>query len=52
MAYGRVKYLPNVKRIPFELWDEIRMFLPSEKPIIAIRRPVVSFRKVFDGIEC
>ena len=50
MAYDRVKYLPTVKRIPDELWDEIRLILPSEKPNNTIGRPAVSFRKVLDGI--
>ena len=50
MAYDRVKYLPIVKRIPDELWDEIRFILTSEKPDNTIGRPAVSFRKVLDGI--
>lgn len=50
MAYDRVKYLPIVKRIPDELWDEIRLILPSEKPDNTVGRPAVSFRKVLDGI--
>lgn len=51
MAYDRVSYLPTVKRIPDELWDEIRMILPPEKPINTIGRLVVSFfRKVLEGI--
>ncbi len=50
MAYDRVKYLPTVKRIPDELWDEIRLILPPEKPTNTIGRPAVSFRKVLDGI--
>ena len=50
MAYDRVKYLPTVKRIPDEIWDEIRMILPHEKPDNTIGRPAVSFRKVLDGI--
>ena len=50
MAYDRVKYLPIVKRIPDELWDEIRLILPSEKPYNTVGRPAVSFRKVLDGI--
>ena len=50
MAYDRVKYLPTVKRIPDEIWDEIRMILPPEKPDNTIGRPVVSFRKVLEGI--
>ena len=50
MAYDRIKYVPTVKRIPDELWDEIRFILPSEKPANTIGRPAVSFRKVLDGI--
>jgi transposase len=50
VAYDRVKYLPTVKRIPDELWNEISLILPSEKPINTIGRPAVSFRKVLDGI--
>ena len=50
VAYDRVKYLPTVRRIPNELWDEISMILPSEKPVNTVGRPVVSFRKVLDGI--
>ena len=50
MTYDKVKYLPTVKRIPDELWDEIRLILPPEKPANTIGRPVVSFRKVLDGI--
>ena len=50
MAYDRVKYLPTVKRIPDEIWDEIRMILSPEKPDNTIGRPAVSFRKVLDGI--
>ncbi len=30
--------------------DEIRMIIPNEKPINTIGRPVVSFRKVLEGI--
>ena len=50
MAYDRVKYLPTIKRIPDELWDEISLILPSEKPNNTIGRPAVSFRKVLDGV--
>jgi transposase len=50
VAYDRVKYLTTVKRILDEIWDEIRMILPPEKPDNTIGRPVVSFRKVLDGI--
>ena len=50
MAYDRVKYLPTIKRIPDEIWDEIRMILPPEKPDNTIGCPVVSFRKVLESI--
>jgi transposase len=50
VAYDRIKYVPTVKRIPDELWDEVRFILPSEKPANTIGRPGVSFRKVLDGI--
>jgi transposase len=50
VVYCRVKYLPTIKRVPDELWDEIRLILPSEKPNNTIGRPAVSFRKVLDGI--
>jgi transposase len=50
VAYNKVKYLPTIKRIPDQLWDEISLILPSEKPNNTIGRPAVSFRKVLDGI--
>jgi transposase len=50
VAYDRIKYLPTVKRIPDELWDEIRLILPPEKPNNTIGCPSVSFRNVLDGI--
>jgi transposase len=50
VAYDRVKSLPTVKTIPDELWDEISLILPSEKPNNTIGRPAVSFRKILDGI--
>jgi transposase len=50
VANDRIKYVPTVKRIPDELWDEIRFILTSEKPANTIGRQAVSFRKVLDGI--
>ena len=50
MVYSRLECLPTIKRIPDELWDEIRFILPPEKPNNTIRHPAVSFRKVLDGI--
>ena len=42
--------LPTIKRIPDKLWDEIKNILPKEKPLKTVGRPVVTYRKVFDGI--
>lgn len=44
------KELPVILKIPAELWDEIKVVLPIEKPFKTIGRPVVPYRKVFDGI--
>ena len=46
---------PNIfhqlEKIPDELWDEIKIILPPEKANNTTgRRPVISFRKVLDGI--
>ena len=46
----RKKYLPTVRRIPDEVWNEVRRILPSEKPSNTKGRPPVSYRKVLDGI--
>ena len=48
MAYDRVKYIPTVKRIADELWDEIRLTLSPEKTRNTIRCPAVSVRKELD----
>ena len=40
----------TILNIPDELWDEIRIILPREKPSKTIGRPIVPFRKVLDGI--
>jgi transposase len=50
VAYKTVKRIPTIRKIPDELWDEIRVILPTEKPNKTIGRPVVPFRKVLDGI--
>jgi len=39
-----------MRKIPDELWDEIKIILPPEKPDKTIGRPIVPFRKVLDGI--
>ncbi len=41
---------PPIKRIPDELWDEIKKVLPKEKPSKTVCRPIVPYRKVLDGI--
>ena len=39
-----------IKRIPDELWDEIKNVLPKEKSSKTVGRPIVPYRKVLDGI--
>jgi transposase len=46
----RKKHLPTVRRIPDEVWNEVRRMLPPEKPCNTKGRPAVSYRKVLDGI--
>lgn len=46
----RRRHLPTIKKIPDELWYEIKLILPQEKPNNTIGRPVVQFRKVLNGI--
>jgi transposase len=46
-------YRPShpIKRIPDELWDEIKKVLPKEKSSkTVVGRPNVPYRKVLDGI--
>jgi transposase len=50
VTYKIVKHLQTIRKIPDELWDEIRLILPPEKPNKTIGRLVVPFRKVLDGI--
>ena len=49
-AYKRKKHLQTIRRIPDELWDEIKVMLAPEKPNNTTGRPIVPFRKVVDGI--
>jgi hypothetical protein len=44
------KDLPAIRKIPDDLWDEIKLLLPPEKSDKTIGRPVIPFRKVL-GIE-
>lgn len=40
----------TILKVPGKLWDEIKNILPKEKPSKTIGRPIVPYRKVFDGI--
>jgi len=44
------QYITTITRIPDRLWNEIKNILPDEKPENTIGRPVISYRKVLDGI--
>ena len=49
----RTKHLPAIRKIPDELWDEIKLLLlPPEKANNKTigRPPAIPFRKVLDGI--
>ncbi len=46
------KHLPTIRKIPDDLWDEIKLILPSEKSNNTIGRPVIPFREILDGIVC
>lgn len=48
--YRRRKHLSPIRKIPNDLWDEIKVILPPEKPDKTIGRPMVPFRRVLDGI--
>ena len=47
--YRRRRHLSPIRKIPDDLWDEIKIILPPEKPDKTIGRPVVPFRRVLDG---
>jgi transposase len=48
--YRRRKHLSPIRKISNDLWDEIKVILPPEKPDKTIGRPMVPFRRVLDGI--
>jgi transposase len=50
VRYRKKKHLPTIRKISDDLWDEIKLILPSEKLDKTVGRPVVPFRKVLDGI--
>jgi hypothetical protein len=41
-----VIHLPTIRKIPDDLWDEIKVLLLPEKSDKTIERPVIPFRKV------
>ena len=47
--YMKKRYLRTITHIPDDLWNEIKNILPFEKPENMIGRPIVPYRKVFDG---
>jgi hypothetical protein len=50
VSYRPIKHLPTIRKIPDELWNEIKLLLPPEKPNDTIGRSAIPFRKVLDGI--
>src|SRR5215218_10882017 len=50
LTKSKRKYVRTIIRIPDDLWNEITNILPDEKPENTIGRPIVPYRKVFDGI--
>jgi len=50
VRHRRLKHLPAIRKIPDDLWDEIKLLLPLEKANNTIGRPIIPFRKVLDGI--
>jgi hypothetical protein len=51
VTYRKKKHLPTIRKMPGDLWDEIKIILPPEKPDKTIGRPIIlPFRKVLDGI--
>jgi transposase len=43
-------FRPPIKKIPDELWNEIKKVQPEEKSSKTVGRPIVPYRKVLDGI--
>jgi transposase len=49
--YKKKHLLPTIKRIPDNVWNEVKYILPKEKPCNSEGHPTaVPFRKVLDGI--
>ncbi len=42
---------PTILKVSDELWDKIKSIFPKEKPLKTVGgRPIISYRKVIDGI--
>jgi hypothetical protein len=39
------KYLPTIRKIPDELWNEIKLLLPPEKPNDTTGRSIIRLEK-------
>ncbi|HEY6589102.1 MAG TPA: hypothetical protein VIY98_12480 [Nitrososphaeraceae archaeon] len=42
------KHVRTIRRIPDNLWNEIKNILPDEKPKNTIGCPIVPYRKLLD----
>ena len=43
MTYRKKKHVPTIRKIPDDLWDEIKLIFPSEKLDKTVGRPIVPF---------
>jgi putative transposase len=50
VQWKKKKYLPTIRRIPDDVWNEIKDILPPEKPPKTVGRPAVPYRTVLYGI--
>lgn len=48
--YKKKHLLPTIRRIPDDVWNEVKHILPKEKPRNTKGHPAVPFRQVLDGI--
>ena len=46
----KTKISSTIRKIPDDLWNEIKLLFPSEKPNNTIGRPLIPFGKVLNGI--
>jgi transposase len=47
---SKKKRLPTIKKIPDDVWNEVKDILPPEKPPKTVGRPIVRYGTVLDGI--